>query len=305
MTTTTKSPITVLMSTYNGERFLREQMDSILKQQDVDVRVLVRDDGSKDNTLPILEDYRQCGQADYYTGPNMGPAYSFLDLLRQAPDSDYYAFADQDDVWLSDKLCIAVRHLQEAADQPALYFSRTQLVDEHLSPLPHHLSPLNPYLTFGESLIYEFIPGCTMVMNRALRDIVNTYRPDYLPMHDVWIYSIALAVGARIFFDGEPHMLYRQHGANTIGQGYSIWHEWSRRWQRISSNEQSRSRRAQELRKGFPDYITPENLSLLDDFIRGKHSLLQRAKLLTDHRLRCASLPTQRLFWVNLLINKY
>lgn len=303
MTTTDKAPITVLMSTYNGERFLREQMDSILKQQDVDVRILIRDDGSKDNTLSIIEDFQQHGQVDYYTGPNLGPAYSFLHLLQQAPVCRYYAFADQDDMWLDDKLSTAVKHLQKAGDQPALYFSCTQLADEKLRPLD---SPtLRPYLTFGESLIYEFIPGCTMVLNQALREILNTYHPHYLPMHDVWIYSVALAIGAQIIFDKKPHILYRQHGNNTIGQGYSILHEWSRRWQRISNNEQSRSRRAQEIKNGYSAYITPENNALLDDFIKGKHSLAQRGKLLEDHRLRCANKSTQLLFWLSLLINKY
>ena len=76
---------------------------------------------------------------------------------------------------------------------------------------PTGIIEIEPLLTFGESLVYEFIPGCTMVFNRKLRDIVNRYSPAYLPMHDVWIYSVALAVGAKIYFDKSPHILYRHH----------------------------------------------------------------------------------------------
>ncbi len=302
MNNTKDNNIIVLMSTFNGESFLKEQIDSIL-EQDVNVRLIVRDDGSIDNTLHILEENQQAQRLSYYTGKNLGPHYSFLDLLKKSPDSDFYAYADQDDVWEKEKLSTAINMLDTAKEKPALYFSNTLLTDENLNPIPS--KRINPYLTFGESLIYEFIPGCTMVMNKALRDIVNTYQPDYIPMHDVWIYSIAQAIGAKIFFDKQPHILYRQHSNNTIGQGYSIWHEWKRRWQRFICDEQSRSRRAIEIRKGFSSYISSQNASLLDSFIDGKQSFIKRINLITNPKLRCANPTTQLLFWINLLINKY
>lgn len=297
--------VNVLMATYNGGHFLEEQIDSILQQQKVSVSLLIRDDGSSDNTIDILSRYQERGALRYFSDDvHLGPAKGFLYLLRQSSDdASYYAFSDQDDYWGKDKLSIALDKLKEFGCRPALYFSRTQLTDEHLNRLP---SPqINPVLTFGESLIHEFIPGCTMVMNKPLRDIVNSYEPLYLPMHDVWIYSVALAVGAQIVFDREPHILYRQHGNNTIGQGYSIWHEWKRRWSRFSSNEQSRSRRAMEIRKGFASVLVPENLALLDDFVSGKYSLMKRIRLMGDRRLRCTVKTTQMLFWLNILINKY
>ncbi len=295
--------IIILMSTYNGEQYLQEQISSIIHQEDVNPCLIVRDDGSSDKTIELLRQYKERGVLDFYQSENQGPARSFMSLLSDAPESDYYAFSDQDDYWEKDKLSAAISNLKDNKDFPSLYFSCTQLTDAKLNPIP---SPkLNPHLTFGESLIYEFIPGCTMVINKPLRDIVITYHPDYIPMHDVWIYSIAQAIGAKIIFDPMPHILYRQHSNNTIGQGYSIWHEWNRRWQRFYNNEESRSRRAKEILKGYYDYIPKENLSLLQSFIKGKNSLSQRICLLSDKRLRCANSTTQYLFWVNLLINKY
>jgi len=298
-----KSKVIILMSTYNGERFLKEQIESILQQEDIDASLLVRDDGSDDDTVSLLRKYQEDGVLQFYQGNNLGPAMSFMNLLMDAPEADYYAFADQDDYWESDKLAVAIDRLRGHQHSPALYFSCTQLADEELRPL--HSPELNPKLTFGESLIYEFIPGCTMVLNSPLRRIINTYQPGYIPMHDVWIYSISQAIGAKIVFDHKPHILYRQHSNNTIGQGYSIWHEWNRRWKRIASNEQSRSRRAGELIRGYSGYIDEERLSLLRMFVNGKRSLSDRLRLMADRRLRCASRTTQILFWINLLINKY
>ena len=105
--------VCVLMSTYNGEKYLKEQIDSILKQKGVKVNLLVRDDGSTDNTLSLLEEYKKKGLLDYCCGSNMKPARSFMELLSIAPDSDYYAFSDQDDYWEHDKLFNAVKNTEK------------------------------------------------------------------------------------------------------------------------------------------------------------------------------------------------
>ena len=93
--------ILILMSTYNGEKYLSEQLNSLLLQENVNIKILIRDDGSTDNTHKILNFYSSnYPNISWYTGENKGPALSFMDLLFNAPESDYYAFCDQDDVWL-------------------------------------------------------------------------------------------------------------------------------------------------------------------------------------------------------------
>ncbi len=291
------------MSTYCGDHFLREQITSILAQKGVDVELTVRDDGSSDNTCEILEEFGNKKYLSWYKGNNLGPAHSFLYLLKQSMNADYYAFSDQDDFWESDKLKVAVDMLDEFEDVPALYFSRTQLTNSQL--VPTSVVQINPYLTFGESLVYEFVPGCTMVMNKKLRNIINRYTPGYLPMHDVWIYSVALAVGSKVCFDTMPHILYRQHERNTIGQGYSAWHEWARRYKRLVHSEHSRYRRALEIKKGYNDLMPFENQSVLDAFIAAKQSLGKRIKMCMDSRYMCADKTTQNLFRLSLLMNIY
>ena len=98
------------MSTYNGERYLREQIDSILQQIDVEIELIIRDDGSNDGTVQIIEEYASKYPCiSYYCGDNVGVGKSFMELLKNAPTADYYAFSDQDDVWLKDKLIRAVK----------------------------------------------------------------------------------------------------------------------------------------------------------------------------------------------------
>lgn len=105
---TSKAHVTVLMSTYDGENFLRDQIESILNQEDVYVHLIVRDDGSKDRTINILEEYQSRGKLEWYSGKNLGSARSFLNLVSKSPDNEYYAFSDQDDVWFSKKLKRAI-----------------------------------------------------------------------------------------------------------------------------------------------------------------------------------------------------
>lgn len=298
-----KYNVLVLMSTYNGEKYLRQQIDSILKQQDVTVKLLVRDDGSNDKTIAILDEYNAKGQLDYYQGENMGPARSFMHLLQNAPTSKYYAFADQDDVWLPEKLSVAINSLKEHEYEPALYFCQTQLVDENLNKKESVI--IHPYMTFGESLVYKYVSGCSMVINDVLRHLVVTTQPSYLHMHDAWIYLIAQAMNAYVFFDECPHILYRQHTSNAVGLGGGFVKEWKLRLHRLLFLKNDRYNQALELKKSHGELLNKENKCLLDDFLCGKNSFRKRLGLMFNSSLRCPDKTTQALFWVNLILNKY
>lgn len=295
--------VCTLMSTYNGEEFLHEQIDSILSQEDVQVRLIVRDDGSSDKTLSILEKYQTQNQLRYSQGENIGPARSFIKLLQEAPKTDFYAFSDQDDFWLSNKLRTATEFIGESA-LPALYYCQTQIVDKRLSLQPS--VKINPIGTFGEALIYQFIGGCTMVFNDALRNIILKYIPQYLPMHDVWIYDIAMAINANIYFDSVPHILYRQHNHNVIGQGYSQWKEWKKRIRRVILNrEHLRYKVGVELMKGYYQMMPPENQNLIQTFIEAKHNFKKRISLMADKRFKCSDEQTYQKFVLSILLNTY
>lgn len=296
--------VTVLLSTYNGEKYLDEQLESIVSQEGVSTRIIARDDGSTDNTLSILEQWKGKAYLSWYNGGNLGPALSFMDLLKNAGGAQYYALSDQDDYWLSDKLQIAVNSLEKYNKRPALYFCQTELVDKDLNRIDSVI--IHPRLTFGEALVYHFVGGCTMVMNRALRDIIIRYTPKYINMHDVWIYNVAQAIGAHVVFDNTPHILYRQHGDNVIGQSTSVITEWKNRTGRLVKRElHSRSKLAQEIHTGYYDMMPEENRRILDDFIAGKTHIKKRMQLMRDRRFRCSDTETYHNFRLAVLTNIY
>ena len=297
--------VTVLLTTYNSERFVREQIDSILRQRGVELHLVARDDGSTDSTHAILDGYKERDNLSWYAdGDNLGPARSFLRMIDDAPaGSDFYALSDHDDVWLDDKLEAAVTALG-AYDpaEPSLYFCQTRLVDERLQPYKKQIV-IRPLLTLGEALMYLFVGGCTMVMNRSMLELVRRYRPDYLDMHDVWIYLVAHAVGAHICFDPEPHILYRQHSANYLGQGYGWMRSLRLRFRRlVLRREHVRRNMAREALRGYSDVMPAANRELIASVADYDQSLGNQLRLLFDSRLQCASRRTYVLSKIAIIL---
>lgn len=213
--------IIVLMSTYNGEKYLREQIDTIIGQQGVEVDLLVRDDGSTDSTIAILDEYESKGLLTWYTGENLRPAKSFLNLLSNAPECEYYAFADQDDIWKPNKLSTAIKKLEQAKEYAItntggrmLYFCNKNIVDsnDQLLSFTHYHFLQSTARAFLEC----FASGCCMVFNNELRFFVNQNPPSTAILHDHWIFILANIFGM-VIFDDTPFMDYRQHSNNVVG----------------------------------------------------------------------------------------
>ena len=210
--------VAVLLSSYNGARFLAEQLDSIAGQTGVEVLLHARDDGSSDPTPDILRanSDRWPNLAGLVAGENLGPARSFLELLRTAPDdAEYFAFCDQDDVWFSDKLERAVAAIANDSG-PALYCSNVMLADAALAALGP--APESGDTRFAHLLFENIAFGCTVVVNRAARELVMPHDPgEAAVMHDWWC-ALVIAAFGRIHYEPRPGVLYRQHGGNVVGQ---------------------------------------------------------------------------------------
>lgn len=221
----TEAPLTplvvVLMSTYNGERYVVEQLTSILQQLPPGGSIIVRDDGSRDATAAFAEAVGDSRVA-VIRGTNLGFGASFLTLLTMvSADADLVMFSDQDDVWLPGKIDRAWRYLQPLGTLPALYGSGKCLVDEALRPLG--VTPPWPQPpSFQNALVENIITGCTAAINKqalALLKIAGV--PHGIYFHDWWLYLVVGAHG-QVVLDPEPTLLYRQHGNNQIGQGASF-----------------------------------------------------------------------------------
>jgi glycosyltransferase involved in cell wall biosynthesis len=235
--------VVVLMSTYQGERWVTEQIHSILCQLPPEGRVLVRDDGSRDSTVERIAAIRD-PRISLERGANMGFVRSFLSLLASAPaDSEMIMLADQDDFWLPNKIERAWSVIGNSAGFPTLYCSRLRLVDEQLKPLG--LSPNWPREpSFENALTENIVTGCTIALSPSAALLArNAGDPDRIYFHDWWLYLLVSAFG-RVVFDSEPTILYRQHSGNAIGMGSGLGRYWTilrflrkRNWVHIMFNQ--------------------------------------------------------------------
>lgn len=207
--------IAVLLSSYNGEKFIKEQIQSILNQLNVHVHLLIRDDGSCDQTTIIINDLAaQDSRISIIEGKNLGAVKSFFYLLNQVDKNfDYYALADQDDVWKPDKLERATKTLwSNDPNLPAMYYSRLEFTDEQLNPIGFSIIPTNR--GFQNALVQNQATGCTVVINKIARENIVAKLPNWALMHDWWIYLVVSATGC-VYYDEYPGILYRKHGNNV------------------------------------------------------------------------------------------
>lgn len=207
--------ICVIMSTYNGEKYIEQQLDSIFTSPQ-NIFLYVRDDGSKDRTIEILKDYgiKHAVSIEVNEGKNVGSAESFLTALRECPKADYYAFCDQDDVWIDGKLSAAMEQIG-ATNQPVLWCSDYQVTDSDLHVIIQSVLE-QPVQDSVRAVFYNNVPGCTMVFNWALMQELRKVEISNIRMHDIMAINVALITG-RVIFDRTPYVLYRQHGNNVLG----------------------------------------------------------------------------------------
>ena len=215
--------ITVYMSTYNGEKFIREQIESIIYQKNVELYLVIRDDGSTDSTLDIIQEYSlKYPNIFVYAGENLGYANSFLTVLKEKGGTDYYAFADQDDIWEEDKLICGINKIKNKNN--ILYASSLKAVDGNnnyvsMKKFPHFTS------TVGSTLSRNRLAGCTMIFDKVVRDKIandideiikfNTFKYG----HDGWVVLYTLIFGGEIELDENSYIHYRRHDTTVTNIG--------------------------------------------------------------------------------------
>ncbi len=323
--------IQILMSSYNGRRFIRQQLDSILAQDCetagvADFKLLIRDDGSDDGVEDILNEYslKFPDRVSWYRGGNVGVIASFFDLMRRADeDADYFALADQDDYWLSGKMRAGVARLEEAsrglgAGLPLLYCCRPTLVDENLDEIESNIKDPDIRPGFGNALIENIVTGCTAVFNGELRRLVIKKEPEHAVMHDRWLYLTASCFGS-VFYDEKSYMLYRQHGDNAVGRNTDRLEEFKYRIGRFKDACRLSSRQAAEFKKIFGEELelrsapgscanageVLQRKRLLDAFLDGKKSLRTRIGLARSAALYRQRSADGRIFDVLIRLNIY
>lgn len=263
--------IVILLAAFNGAEHIREQLESFGAQSHRNWELIVSDDGSTDRTIEIVRDFEHSvpQRVELIAGPQKGFWQNFLFLVRQAgpSDAELFAYSDQDDIWLRDKLERAARWFATGdPDVPRLYFTRTELIEE--DGRPAGLSPLfRRRPSFQNALVQNIGGGNTMVMNKSAKLLLAQVPDDVtLIAHDWWTYQVVTGSGGTAFYDPSPSLKYRQHGNNLIGSNKGVW----RRWLRATAFANQRMKRWNDVNiatlNKMRGLLSQSALSVLNDF---------------------------------------
>ena len=266
--------VQILLSTYNGTKYLKPLMESLLDQDYPHVEILVRDDGSNDGTVGLLKEYAATRtNIKIVPGESIGFAKSFFKLLEiSSPTARYIALCDQDDVWLRDKVSRAVEFLSHyPRDIPALYYSRLAVVDENLKPLGYTKLPRKG-LSFCNALVEgPEGSGCTILFNQAALQLLRTF-PTRVYTHDWWIYLVVSGFG-NIIYDKESRILYRQHASNVFGIPFGVLEKFRAKIHRFKTGQlqyQNAMDQAQEFMRIYGSSLPIEHKRTLEHLLENR-----------------------------------
>lgn len=218
--------VIIVISTYNGAFYIEKQLDSIFSQRGINIEVLIRDDKSEDNTIQVIENYKKTHQLNTISiikGNNLGFAKSFWTALSNSTDADYYAFADQDDIWKPDKLIKCINVMDDAHDIPQLSYCKMQRSDINMNALAEQVDVLRPeQLTKKLTLIKTYNYGAATVINKTAKNLVCRVWPeiDNLP-HDMWVGILCYWFG-KVHFVDEALYYWIRYDTSVTGEGTKI-----------------------------------------------------------------------------------
>lgn len=278
--------VAILLCSFNGARFLAEQLDSLESQTHQNWVLIVSDDGSTDRTKEILLKYKAKWSTEKLTirkGPQRGFCMNFLSLASDPEiKADFYAFCDQDDVWMPEKLEIALKNitLNQQQNVPYLYCSRTIYTSENLKFCGH--SPLFEHPpSFRNALVQSIGGGNTMVFNQTTKRIVESCGQLDVASHDWWIYLLVAGSGGTIFYDKVGRILYRQHSKTIVGGNNTIFAKLVRIIQLIKGQYKKRNSKNIAALLSVSSVLSESNKEILNLFSRiQSEGLASRVKLL-------------------------
>lgn len=228
MTLSELPKIDILMATYNGEKYIREQIESLQNQSYNNWTLLISDDGSTDNTLAIVEEMQKTDQRIEVVAQNAGfhsATKNFLSLLKVS-SAPYVMFCDQDDVWLRDKIELSLTKIIELEERfekqtPLVVFTDSRVVNEQLECISESFTATLDFdpctITLPQFLVGNVAQGSAMILNRAIVEkVIHEDIPNPFEFHDHWIVCLAKAVGVVVYIK-KPTLLYRQHQGNVAG----------------------------------------------------------------------------------------
>ena len=273
------SKVAILLSTYNGEKYLKEQMDSLVNQTYKNIDIFIRDDGSKDDTIEIIKQYQKKYENIFLEeGKNIGFINSFFELLKKTANADIYSYCDQDDIWELDKIERAVKFIEsEDENNPVLYFSNSDYYDTNMNFIGH--AEKNKIYNFRNSLVECVTQGMTMCINKKLRNIMVENIPKNTLYHDWWTYMIASGFG-KIIYDDKSEVRYRRHSKSVTVEGRSFieFQIWRIKKFFLGDSLKQIKRQIMEYSNLYREKLSKEDKKLLDLFNYEKYSFYKSMK---------------------------
>ena len=303
--------VNILMSTYNGQQFLAEQIRSIKEQSYTDWTLFIRDDGSSDNTKEILKDFEHQDSRihliDNDKSDNLGVIKSFHKLVNH-DRADYYFFSDQDDVWLPNKLELSLKEAQNyLADLPLMVYMDLKVVNQDLEIMTESMVKSQSHHANTElvqELTENTVTGGVAMINHALAEMWQ--ETDDILMHDWYLALLASAFGNLVFID-QPGELYRQHsdnvlGARTLSKRFKKWIRphilFAVYWDLIKNSQKQASHLLQ-----MP--LSQSNRELIEAFVTiMDKSMLERFRILRKYGLR-KNKAFHTLVFTTLIVTKF
>lgn len=297
--------ITVIMSAYNGSKYIEAQLDSIFQQVGVKVLCYVRDDGSTDDTLQVLKKYvSTSGELIICEGENVGWERSFLLALKDAPQADYYAFADQDDIWFEDKLISGIKMLEKegSKNKPCMYHCNKISVTEDLKPLAHQVRRTPRPLNRQNALIQEYAQGCGIILNEQARKLVLHHVPHAKLAHDFWCGLVCYLFG-EVIYDNTPRFYHISHGNNASGEGHTLgsWYERLKSFRKKGAIYYSPY---DDLMEGYGNILNQEDLRFIETVKKYHHSLTSKLVLLFSPKFIRDSIMGSLSLKIAILFNR-
>lgn len=300
--------IAVMMSTYNGSKYIHEQLESIINQKYVSIKLIIRDDGSADDTYDKLISFKENHPKHSITlikGENVGYVNSFYLLTKFAlenyPNIQYFSFSDHDDIWLSDKLITGIDHLTGDLCYPSLYCSNAMMTDVNLKEIGLFRNTI-PNVNVYSCLIQNIVTGCTAVFNRAAALLYVNHQIRDIVVHDQYIYILCTLFG-KTQYDNIPHILYRQHGSNQIGKP-SVGKRLLLSIKKLFAKSHSLENRAQLIYSEFRNELSGEALVAVKKLALYRVSLRNRLSLFFDSNYKYDSMLCNIIFRIKILIGR-
>lgn len=300
-----KRNIAILMSTYNGAQFIKEQLNSVINQEYTEWQLFIRDDGSSDATINIVLDYldkdKRINLIDSSNPQNIGVKKSFLKLLNLV-DSDIYMFCDQDDIWLPTKIGDTLQkfqNIESSTKQPTLVHTDLTVVDYKGKVIIENLKRKNINDDFQRLILSNDVTGCTVMINKALRNICLADKTDFFVMHDWWLALIASSLG-NIGYLTKSTIFYRQHGSNEMGANYNL----KSQIRRLKNNKQNiinSLKQAEYFCERYGNKLTLINYKFLQALINiKKMNITKKLLIIKNYKFRHNSIlgSLYLLFWL-------